>query len=323
MIVEPFTEDRSEEWDDLVERAPMATFLHSRRFLSYHGDRFADASVVLLEEGGTLRGVLPAALDPGDRQRVVSHPGATYGGLIHDGGLNGDRAVAALRGLRAHYADRDLGALLYKPVPHIYHRSPSADDVWALCELGAVRIGCDLSSAIELGARRRPTQRRERSLRKARESGVEVADDPGALAALWPVVEAALEQRHNALPVHTLGEIELLQSRFPGAIRPVVALMEGRVIAGVVLFVTPTVIHTQYIAASERGMETSALDAVIQKSIDLAGEAGVRYFDFGISPGEGRRGLLPGLYRWKAEFGGGGVLHEHYELALAGANSPA
>jgi CelD/BcsL family acetyltransferase involved in cellulose biosynthesis len=323
MIIEPFTEDRSGEWDDLVERGPMATFLHSRLFLSYHEERFADASVLLLEDGGTLRGVFPAALEPGDRHKVVSHPGATYGGLIHDGALNGDRAVGALRELRAHYASRGLTGLVYKPVPHIYHRSPSADDVWALSELGAKRIGCDLSCAIELGARRPLTQRRERALRKARESGVEVSDDPATLDALWPVVEEALERRHNARPVHTLGEIEILQSRFPAAVRPVVARVEGRVIAGVVLFVTPTVAHTQYIAASERGMETSALDAVIQRSIELADEAGVRYFDFGISPGEGRRGLLPGLYRWKAEFGGGGVLHERYELELAGGNGPA
>ena len=311
-----FTSDRSDAWDDLVERAPMATFLHSRRFLSYHGDRFEDASVVLVDDDGRLRAALPAALDPSNPTTVISHPGATYGGLIHDGSVNGDRALDALAAALEHYAEHRLDVLRYKPVPHIYHRSPSGDDVWALGELGAHRTGCDLSCAIDLVARRPPTERRERSLRRAREAGVVVNDDPALLAPLWPVVEEALERRHGVRPVHTLDEIDLLRSRFPDAIRPVAAQLEGSVIAGVVLFATAMVVHTQYIAASERGMDVSALDAVIEHSIELAAAADARYLDFGISPGEGRRGLLPGLYRWKAEFGGGGVIHEHYELRL-------
>jgi hypothetical protein len=323
MIVVPFTEDRADAWDDLVERAPMATFLHSRRFLSYHRDRFADASVLLSEEGGALRAVFPAAISPGNQRIVLSHPGATYGGLIHEGGLNGERATRALRDVCAYYAAKGLSALGYTPVPSIYHRSPSADDVWALNELGATRVACDLSCAIELDARRPLTERRKRSLRKARGSGVEVSDDPTTFAAFWPVVEAALEQRHSARPVHSLEEIELLHSRFPAAIRPVVALLDGNVLAGVVLFITPRVVHTQYIAASERGMELSALDAVIQHSIELATDMGARYFDFGISVGEDRRGFLPGLYRWKAEFGGGGVTHEQYQLLLEGGDCVA
>src|SRR4051812_28533721 len=140
MEVTAFTPDDAARWDELVARAPMATFLHTRRFLSYHGDRFEDASALVLDEQGELAGVLPAAIDPEDRQRVVSHPGATFGGLVHDGRLSGDRAQDALAAVCAHYAGRDLKVLRYGPVPHIYHRSPSADDVWALAELGAQRV---------------------------------------------------------------------------------------------------------------------------------------------------------------------------------------
>jgi Acetyltransferase (GNAT) domain len=311
-----FTPERSDDWDDLVERAPMATFLHSRRFLSYHGDRFEDASVVLLDDGGRLRGALPAALDPSDPATVVSHPGATYGGLVHDGSVNGDRARDALAAVCTHYAERGLARLRYKPVPHVYHRSPSADDVWALSELGATRVGCDLSCAIDLDSRREPTARRRRSLDRAREEGVTVSDGPGTLAALWPVLADTLERRHGAQPVHTLDEIEELHARFPERILPLVALLGGDTVAGTVLFATHTTVHAQYLAATEAGAQASALDLVVEHAIELAGERGARWFDFGISPGPGRRGLLPGLYRYKVEFGGGGVIHEHYELAL-------
>jgi CelD/BcsL family acetyltransferase involved in cellulose biosynthesis len=314
--VVPFTPDREEQWDALVERAPMATFLHSRRFLSYHRDRFEDASVLLLDDAGDVRGAVPAAIDPGDARRVVSHPGATYGGLVHEGGLNGDRARDALLAVRAHYAGRDLDVLRYKPVPHVYHRSPSADDVWALSELGATRAWCDLSCAIDLASRRAPSSRRRRSLAKARRAGVEVAAGPETLAAFWPVLDATLERRHAVRPVHTFAEIEELRARFPDRILPLVALLDGRVVAGTVLFATHTTVHTQYLAASEEGAEVSALDAVLERGIELAVGLGARFYDLGISPGEGRRGLIAGLYRYKAEFGGGGVVHEHYDWPL-------
>jgi CelD/BcsL family acetyltransferase involved in cellulose biosynthesis len=317
MEVVPFTAGHAEAWDALVERAPMATFLHSRLFLSYHGERFRDASVVLLGDDGELRAALPAALDPDDERRVVSHPGATYGGLVHDGSLTGERARDALAAIRAHYAAEGRSALRYKPVPHVYHRSPSADDVWALGALGATRCACDLSCAIALGARREPSSRRRRSRARAERSGVTLSGEPSALAAFWPVLDATLERRHGARAVHTIEEIEELRSRFPRQIRPLVALLGDEVVAGTVLFVSHTTVHTQYLAASERGMETSALDAVVEGAIELARAAGAAFFDFGVSVGPDRRGLVESLYRWKAEFGGGGVLYEHYESTLS------
>jgi hypothetical protein len=293
----------------------MATFLHTRRFLAYHGDRFADASLFLTTDTGTTA-LLPAAIDPDSPSGAISHPGITYGGLIHDGKLNGDRTIEALRAVSAHYAEQGIGSLRYKPVPHIYHRAPGADDVWALWMLGARRTRADISCAIDLDGRRTPSTRRQRSFATARRSGVEVASDPARVAEFWDVLVSTLARRHKASPVHSVEEIELLRSRFPDEIRVVVALHGDEVVAGTVLFNSAMVFHTQYMAASEAGMRVRALDAVIEHCIDAARDAGARYFDFGTSAVPGARRLLPGLYRWKAEFGGGGVLYEEYELPL-------
>lgn len=321
MHVAPFTPDDAGAWDELVARAPMSTFLHTRRFLSYHDGRLDDASLLFsTEEGGAPRAVLPAAIDPGDPRRVVSHPGATFGGLVHDG-LYAERVRAALASALRHYAERGLDSFRYKPVPHIYHRAPSGDDVWALGDLGAARVACSLSAAIDLSGRRPPAERRVRSMRRAGRAGVEVATD-ASLAEFWPLLEDALERRHSARPVHSLTEIELLNDRFPDAISLVAGRLEGEVVAGVVLFATPAVFHVQYMAASEAGMRTSALDAVAEHCIALAAAAGARYFDFGTSMAGGGARLEYGLHRFKAEFGGGGVVHEVYEKSLAGDGSP-
>jgi len=318
--VVPFRRQDSERWDRLVENAPMATFLHTRRFLAYHGDRFEDASLLVNDDRSALRAVLPAALDPADAGRVVSHPGATYGGLVHDGTLYADGVRDALSAACAHYAESGLRSFRYKPVPHIYHLSPSEDDVWALSDLGARRARCDLSCAIDLAARRPPSERRRRSLRKASRSGIQVTDDPALMSAFWPVLEATLDRRYATAPVHSLEEIQLLRERFPETIRVVAGLDQDELVAGIVLFATPRVFLIHDMATTENGMRVGATDAVAERCIDLAAEEGVRYFDFGTSMEDRGPRLQIGLHRFKAEFGGGGVVVESYEQELG---SPA
>ena len=107
-----------------------------------------------------------------------------------------------------------------------------------------------------------------------------------------------------------------MQERFPEQIQVRCALMDEVVEAGIVLFNSPRVWHAQYIAASETAYKVSALDAIFDVSITEALSAGARYFDFGTSNEDSGKVLNDGLYRYKSEFGGGGVVHEFYELTL-------
>jgi lipid II:glycine glycyltransferase (peptidoglycan interpeptide bridge formation enzyme) len=75
--------------------------------------------------------------------------------------------------------------------------------------------------------------------------------------------------------------------------------------------------HAQYTAASTIGNKTCALDMVFEHCMVNASTQGARWFDFGISNEDGGQVLNDGLYRFKAEFGGGGVVHEFFELNLS------
>jgi hypothetical protein len=295
----------------------MGTLLHTRRFLGYHGDRFEDASLTLRDDRDQLVGVLPAAIDRGDERLVVSHPGATFGGLVHDGSLAGPAMLDALAALARHYGDRGFDRFRYAAVPFIYHRQPSEDDLYALFRHGAERVRCDLSCAVDLeeGPPRRSSRRR-RGLAKAEREGVEVAEGPELVDDLWPVVEANLGERHGARPVHSHGEMRDLLERFPDRIAVVVARHAGEPVAGVVLFDGPRVSHAQYIASSEAGNAVAALDAVFDHCLARAAGQGARYFDLGTSNRDEGRVLNDGLYGFKSQFGGGGVAYEHYELDL-------
>jgi hypothetical protein len=276
--------------------------------------RFADQSLMLHDSRSRVVGVFPAAKDPADDKTATSHPGSTYGGLLHTGSLGGRVLIDALAAICDYYADHGVRVLRYKAVPHIYHRRPSEDDLYALTSLGARLYRCDLSSAIDLADRPQPSKRRRRGQRKAEEHGIEVAVDAERLMDFWAVLEKNLARRHGARPTHSLPEMQLLFDRFPESIHLVTGQFKRKVVAGVVLFATPRVVHTQYIAATDEGRAVSALDATIEGCIELATTRRARFFDFGISTEAEGNILNDGLHQFKTEFGGGGMVHLFYEL---------
>jgi Acetyltransferase (GNAT) domain len=306
----------AEIWDDLIARSCNGTMMHTRRFISYHGDRFRDRSLVLEDRRGRVVGVFPAAEDPSDPELVVSHPGLTYGGLVHDGSIRGASMIGALEEIASHYRSLGCRRLRYKAVPSMYHAAPAEDDLYALFRLGAHRYRCDLSAAIDLSHREQVSQRRLRSRRRAEAEGVSVDDDWGEIAGFWQILEDHLGSRHGVAPVHSLEEIRLLHSRFPDEIILIPAKIGGVLVGGTVLFLAGPVLHMQYTATTEEGRVKSVTDPVMERAIDLAHKRGCRFFDFGTSTEDEGWSLNQGLYQFKVSFGAGGVTYDHYELDL-------
>ena len=310
-----FTPADSALWDAFCAASYGATFLHTRRFLSYHGSRFDDCSLIAECDGQWL-GVLPAAIDPSDGDRAVSHPGISYGGLVHHGRLRGEAMVQALQAACEALRQRGCRTLVYKPVPTMYQRSPAQDDLYALFRLGALCVRSDLSSCIALDHALPRSERRERGLKKARRAGLSLEGGPQHLTDLWPVLTDNLQRAHGVTPVHTVEEITLLAERFPRQIECRVARAEKRLVAGLVLFMTPCCVHAQYIASNAEGQSMGALDLLFDSAIQEARASGASFFDFGHSNEQRGRVLNEGLHRFKSEFGAGGVVLEHHEIAL-------
>ena len=316
VTVHAFQYEDGEIWDSFCKDSPMASLLHTRRFLSYHGNRFEDVSLVLLDNKDRLIGLFPAAVDNSDNRIINSHPGVTYGGLVHTGKLRGDAMLDALRAVMKFYRKRGYSRLRYKAVPAIYQHPLMQDDIHALFRLGACRYRCDLSSAIDLAYRNTPSQRRKRSYKKALAEKVKIAEGIDHAQALWEVLTENLARKYGAKPVHSLAEIRLLHERFPDEINFVTAYKADELIAGIVLFQTPIVAHAQYIAASTAGYESSALDLLFEYCIDRTVQEGKRYFDFGICTEENGQYLNTSLYQFKNEFGAGSTVYEFFELKL-------
>lgn len=304
-------------WDEFCAHSTNGSFLHTRRFLSYHGSRYVDRSVLIKGKNGRLLGLFPAAEDPTNGARIVSHPGLTYGGLIDQGKLYGMISVEVLRALMSHYRQQGYKNITYKAVPWIYHKIPSQDDLYALFRLGARCVRRDLSATIDIQQPRVLAERRKRGLAKARKANLTLDRGPDTLDRFWPILEDNLDRKHGVAPVHSYTEIADLIQRFPNNIEVVVVRRESEPCAGVVLFKTRRVVHAQYIASSDYGHEVGSLEFLFEEIMNSIPEDSQRYFDFGTSNEAGGWVLNVGLYQFKREFGAGGCVYEHYDLECA------
>ena len=196
MQARAYTPADADRWDAFCAEAYGATFLHTRRFLSYHGDRFSDRSLIF-EDGAHWLGVLPAARSLAQPDAVVSHPGITYGGLLHGGALRGEAMLDALQAACRLYAAAGARALLYKPVPHIYQRAPAQDDLYALFRLDARRVRCELSSCITLA---HPLPVSERRIASGTSSG---GKPVGATSGRRPASRRSMAPEPRNMPIAT------------------------------------------------------------------------------------------------------------------------
>lgn len=300
--------------------------------MDYHSDRFEDHSLMYFDDKGKLLALLPAN-QRGDA--FYSHQGLTYGGFILHKRVHAEVVLQLFEVTIQYLRQCGCQTWFYKPVPTIYHRLPSQEDLYALFRVGASIEVCNLSCSLPLHIEDDEMQmtadasRRHRK-REAEMMGMQLlvggkdlpADE--VLRRFWPIMEQNMMERFGAKPVHSLDEMLLLQKRFPKQIRCYLVKVldpqsgEEVDVAGEVLFVSRQVAHAQYGHASLRGRELGALDFLYLSLIDhfRDQEPAVQYFDFGTSNEEGGRVLNTSLIAQKEGFGGRGIAYTTYRIAL-------
>lgn len=299
-------------WDEFARLSRNATFLHYRGYMDYHSDRFTDCSLIA-ECDGKWCAILPACID-GDT--LYSHRGLTYGSWLlplkhFDASIMLEIMDATIEWMR----ENGIKRLVYKTVPHIYHRYPCEEDQYALFRHHATLVESNLSSTIDL-INPLPFDRGNKSgANAARKAGITVGESDD-WQGYWELLSALLDERYSTRPVHSLDEMKLLCGRFPDNIRLYTATLDGRILAGVVMYLSSPVAHSQYIAASPEGKQSKALTLLFDYLIGEYRRQGYRYFDFGISNENHGLYLNEGLARQKFRLGGRGIVYNTFEITL-------
>lgn len=311
MEIRRYRREDKELWNSFVSKARNATFLFDRNYMDYHDDRFDDNSFMFYHKG-KLKAVLPANV-AGDT--LYSHQGLTYGGLLLDKKATVEDVLECFDSLNSWLRENGISKVVYKALPWIYQQYPSEEDLYALTwKCKAQLISRDISSSIVIDNKLKFAESRKSGIRKALSLNIEVGES-NDVDGFWHVLEDNLGNRYNAKPVHTSSEMKLLMSRFPNNIRLYVAKMNGEIVGGTLNYVTPQVVHTQYISASVEGKKHGALDLLFDYIINKV-YANCRYFDFGKSTEQGGAYLNEPLIFQKEGFGGRGVCYDWYQWEL-------
>lgn len=298
------------EWDSFIRESRADTLLYFRDFIDYHSDRFTDCSFVFYRNG-KLEAVMPGNID-GDK--FISHQGLTYGGLVSSQKMTAVETLEAFNSLINELISLGVRQIIYKPSPYIYHKLPSQEDIYALYRLGAVKIGCDISTTIFQNSKIPFSELRKRGIKKALKESV-VVEESNDLENFWALLTENLLQKYNKKPVHSLKEIINLKSLFPDNIKLYVSIINGEIISGCLVFEMQNVVHVQYISANDKGKITGALDLLFNYLINCKYEK-ITYFDFGKSTEQSGKYLNENLIFQKEGFGGRGVVYETYKLEL-------
>lgn len=308
-----YSEPYKAAWNEFVKTSKQGTFLIDRNYMDYHADRFTDHSLLFYNEKDLLCALLPANEKDGT---LWSHQGLTYGGLITDEKMTAAATVALFEELNIYLRSAGIKRVVYKAIPWIYHRLPAEEYLYAMFRTCKAKlVARDISSTIMGGRHLKWHRDRKYGINRCRNNGIAVgrSDD---YAAFWPVLDGNLTATHGVHPVHNLEEMLLLKSRFPHNIQLYVAHKDGEVLGGTVLYLTPQVVHAQYISATPEGKHLRVIDAIYDRILNQD-YVDAPFFDFGKSTEDCGRVLNESLIYQKEGFGGRGVCYDTYEWDIS------
>lgn len=310
MEIKAYIPEQKSAWDNHVKTSKNGTFLHLRDFMEYHADRFTDCSFLFYKKDKL------AAILPGNTKEDIfySHQGLTYGGLIMNETSYATDVLQMFDLLISTLQAKGMTKIIYKAIPHIYHRHPAEEDLYALFRNNAILAERNISSAIRIEDPIEYTTLRKRGIKNARQTSLRV-NESDDIELFWKILSNNLNNKYNTTPVHSISEIRYLISLFPHNIKFFsVTDVNNDLLAGTLLFITDRVVHIQYVAATEKGKLNNATDILIDHIIATFAEKS--YFDYGISTEQKGNYLNKNLIHQKEGFGARGIVYDTYSIDI-------
>lgn len=306
-----YSAEHKSAWNQFVLNSKNSTFLFDRNYMDYHSDRFEDNSLMIYRKG-KLYSLLPAN-KVGDV--LHSHQGLTYGGLLMNDKVTVSESIEVFRVINVYLRECGFTKVVYKPIPFIYHQRPAQEDLYALFRTTRAKVtGRNISSTIIQSDKIKFIESRKSGIRKALANEI-IIRQSSDLSDFWEILDMNLKSKYGVAPVHSLSEMQLLQSRFPQNIKLYLAYKGGIALGGTLLYITKQVVHTQYISANMEGKDLGVLDLLFDYLINHE-YTNYPYFDFGQSTEQMGNLLNESLIFQKEGFGGRGLCYDIYEYEL-------
>lgn len=297
-------------WNEFVAKAKNATFLFHRDFMEYHQDRFEDFSLLVFDDNQELQAVVPANVA---NRQVFSHQGLTYGGIIVHQKTRLSDFIIIVKSVLEYWNSFGIQKATFKELPTIYHQFPSNEMQYILFVLQGNLVRRDVLSVVELKNTITFSRDRKNGIKRGSKHNLMV-EETTDFSSFWnEILIPNLAEKHQAKPVHTLEEIQLLKSKFPNNIRQFNVYQNNKIVAGTTIFETSLVAHSQYISGNSNKNELGSLDFLHDFLISNVFKD-KKYFDFGISNENQGKNINEGLLYWKESFGARTITQDFYEI---------
>lgn len=313
--VKKYSENDKALWKSFLRTSKNATFLFERDFMEYHADRFEDYSLMVFKKS-KLVGLLPAnRLE----NRLYSHSGLSYGGLILDTKIKLKEVAAVFKSILQFLNTEGIETLHIKLLPEIYSTIPAEEMEYLLFITEANLTRADVLSVIDNRNPLKIASNRLEGVKKAQKHELTILEgtdfDPFWNKILLP----NLRSRHGAEPVHKVQEMNKLAMSFPENIKQFNVFKENKIVGGATIFESENVAHVQYISANEDKQQLGTLDFLFQFLIKERYKE-KQYFDFGTSNENQGKNINEGLLYWKECFGARSVIQKFYEVKTVNYN---
>ncbi len=314
MEIKRFTSSSVQQWDDFVARANNGTIFHTMKFLSYHPvGRFKNHHLMVFDREKPIA-VFPAIEDD---KIIISHKGASYGGLVVDTSLGIQDICQVVERITEHFRKNDFNEIVLTQTPLIYYRTPHQYIDFALIKSGYKYKKREITAVISLDHDEPLNSFHDdarRSTKKAIREGVivRISDD---FASFYHILEKNLGMRHNVKPTHTPEELMKIKNLFPNQIILFSALHREKMIGGMVNFTANVnTILAFYISHDAKYQEYRPVNLLFYEVIKWYRAQKFLYLDLGTFT----LNMEPnwGLGRFKENHNAHGFLRDTYQIIL-------
>ena len=311
MRIQKYSDSDRDIWNSFLNNSKNGLFMFNRNYMEYHKDRFVDNSLLFFDDKDKIISILPLSKK---ENALISHGGLTFGGFITNEKMKQHHMNELFSLIKDYMRKNNYSNFIYKAVPHIYHVQPAEEDLYSLFCNNAKVEKIEAATVINLQNKIKMPKGRKAQITRARREGV-ILEESTDFNSFIELENEVLKEKHNATAVHTGAELKFLHENFPEQIKLFTGLLNGKIIAGCVLYIYDKVVHTQYLAANTLAREIGALDFIVSNLIEIYGQTKT-WFDFGKST-EGNGSILnEGLISQKEGFGGRTFVYQTYNLSV-------
>ena len=309
MEIFKYNASKRKEWNDFLKLSKNGTFLLNRNFLEYHSEKFKDYSLMFYNNK-TLVALLPLNINDNN---LFSHGGLTYGGFIVSRNITTILMLDIFEKLISFLKESKIKKLVYKSIPHIYHKIPSEEESYCLFRYKFSLLKREISSSINMKTTN-ISGKKINGYRRGAKLGLKI-NETSDCSLIIKIINYTLNEKYNTKAVHTADELNFLKLKFKNEIKFLNLEINNEIEGGAILFLANDVVHAQYVTTSKKAKQSRGLDFIVCY-IHEQFRTQFKWFDFGISTEKNGLILNKNLIKSKEEFGLSGICYDTYELNI-------